>query len=108
MAPKEVTLESGAKLELGYASFEDGMALMQAVSKLTASFGGGEMNSMLLLSNPEVLRCLFACMKKCMLNGQKINQGTFEVDENRPHFIPASVEVMNYNIGVFTGGLSSS
>lgn len=107
---KEYKLESGNVLKFGYASFEDGMALMQAVAKATASGGGlaNEMQALGLISNPDVLACIFACLKKCFYQDKKIERVTFELEETRPDFVPVAIYVMNENINVFTKGLSSS
>jgi hypothetical protein len=108
---KEVKLKSGVVLGLGDTPFQVSKDLFQAFLRcmdgvdvqskdqfdfaLTAAF----------LSNPEVERCLWECMKRCLYNGVKINPDTFEPVTAREDFNEVCLEVGMENISPFTKGL---
>ncbi len=104
----EITLGTGSKLLVKLASFEAGMALMQAVSKASAGTpSDSSLGSMALVSNKDVRDALFACFNGCVLNGLKITRDTFEAEESRADYILVALEVITRNLEVFTKGLSS-
>ena len=104
----EITLSTGSKLLIKLASFEAGMALMQAVSKASAgSPTDSSLGSMTLVSNRDVRDALFACFNGCVLNGVKITRDTFEAENARADYILVALEVITRNLEVFTKGLSS-
>ena len=104
----EITLGTGSKLLIKLASFEAGMALMQAVSKASAgSPADSSLGSMTLVSNRDVRDALFACFNGCVLNGVKITRDTFEEENARADYILVALEVITKNLEVFTKGLSS-
>ena len=104
----EITLSTGSKLLIKLASFEAGMALMQAVSKASAgSPTDSSLGSMTLVSNRDVRDALFACLNGCVLNGVKITRDTFEAENARADYILVALEVITRNLEVFTKGLSS-
>ena len=104
----EITLGTGSKLLVKLASFEAGMALMQAVSKASAGTpSDSSLGSMALVSNKDVREALFACFNGCVLNGLKITRDTFEAEESRADYILVALEVITRNLEVFTKGLSS-
>ena len=104
----EITLSTGSKLLIKLASFEAGMALMQAVSKASAgSPTDSSLGSMALVSNRDVRDALFACFNGCVLNGVKITRDTFEEENARADYILVALEVITKNLEVFTKGLSS-
>lgn len=104
----EITLSTGSKLLIKLASFEAGMALMQAVSKASAgSPTDSSLGSMTLVSNRDVRDALFACFNGCVLNGVKITRDTFEEENARADYILVALEVITKNLEVFTKGLSS-
>ena len=103
----EITLATGSKLLVKLASFEAGMALMQAVSKASAGTpSDSSLGSMALVSNKEVREALFACFNGCVLNGLKITRDTFEAEETRADYILVALEVITRNLEVFTKGLN--
>lgn len=104
----EITLGTGSKLLVKLASFEAGMALMQAVSKASAGTpSDSSLGSMALVSNKDVRDALFACFNGCVLNGLKITRDTFEAEESRADYILVALEVITRNLEVFTKGLNS-
>ena len=104
----EITLSTGSKLLIKLASFEAGMALMQAVSKASAgSPTDSSLGSMTLVSNRDVRDALFACFNGCVLNGVKITRDTFEAENARADYILVALEVITKNLEVFTKGLNS-
>lgn len=103
----EITLGTGSKLLVKLASFEAGMALMQAVSKASAGTpSDSSLGSMALVSNKDVRDALFACFNGCVLNGLRITRETFEPEESRADYILVALEVITRNLEVFTKGLN--
>jgi hypothetical protein len=56
-------------------------------------------------SSPGIEAALEPCMKRCLYNGKKIDQDTFEPEETRQDYSAVCLEVALYNILPFTKGL---
>lgn len=113
-AMRKVTLPSGAILEIGEAPFATAKALWQALMremKLVAISQKGEVSEMLKnafcagFSSPEVEACLWECMRRCLYNGLKIDDGTFEPTKARGDYIKVCVEVAKDNVSPFAKSL---
>lgn len=124
-------LPSGAILEVTPLPFEQAWEVAQTLSKVAQSvkvdpkaFGGdskeggndGEMIEKLsgvileLLASPIILNAAKLCLqKRCIYNGQRINQldDTFETDKARGDFIPASFYALRENVTPFLSGIGS-
>lgn len=112
---KEVTLPSGAKLEITLAPFEAAKTLFQAVLE--------EMRGLKLDPNADIdvnlykdLFCtgfaskkveaaLAECLKRATYNGVKISKDTFEPVEAREDYMQVMLEVAMENLKPFTKNL---
>lgn len=122
-----LTLESGAKLDLGMAPFATGMKLFKTVANelklVNFELGLEDMNlrrladkdintfknAILQLAGSDALEAaLFACMERCLYNGVKIDRKTFEPEDARADYLPVAWEVMKYNLAPFFKNLSLS
>jgi len=117
------TLDSGAKVEIQMASFENGHRLLKAVMKevenINLSLGdmSGDVNESVLntiknvaarlISSDLVESALWPCMGVVLYNGQKISRETFENANARADFLPVTKEVMVYNLAPFFKNLNS-
>lgn len=121
----EITLKSGAMLELHMASFADGMKLFKVIvnevkqvdvdlSGLDVQgLAGKDLNSIKnlifqLLGSDAVEQAFYQCAAKSLHNGQKITKATFEPTESRGDFLPTAWEVIKLNIAPFFSGLDLS
>lgn len=99
---KEISLPSGAILNIGDVPFEASNNLKKVVMK---EFKGIEINSAQQLielckdyictvfSSESVEACLWECMKRCTYNNLKIDKNTFESIEARQDFTDVQWEV---------------
>lgn len=114
-----ITLKSGALLQITVAPRKDSSALLRAITrelaKLSikldekldvASFAGPAISGLLqLLQSEDVEKAAFVCMGKCLYNGQRITEATFEPEEARPDFLPVVQEVIKANVVPFFANL---
>lgn len=122
---EQITLKSGAMLELQMAPFADGMNLFKVIVNEVkqvdvdlsgldvAGLASKDLNSIKnlifqLLGSDAVERCFFLCAARCLHNGQKITKATFEPAESRGDYLPTAWEVIKFNIAPFFSGLDLS
>jgi hypothetical protein len=81
MASKDIKTASGAKLFVCHAAFEDGLALVKAVSRVMLEkklFGAPAAETTLhLFGDAAVFACYQKCAEKSTYNGRKINAELF-------------------------------
>lgn len=111
---EEMILDSGAKLKIQISPFAVSKALYQAVLKELKNVQittKAELASVFKdifcigFSSPEIELCLWKCMERCTLNGEKIDASTFEPIERREDYLQVCVEVLKSNIMPFTKSL---
>lgn len=120
-----ITLESGAILTIQIAPFSLGWKLSQVIARelaqvrleLDASvdlkkLGGNDVNTLKnvafqLLQSETLERAVFACMEKCLYNGQRITAQTFEPEDARQDYLPVAWEVIKVNLRPFVKNLGS-
>lgn len=105
---KEVKLKSGSVLKIMPAPFADAKALYQAcLSELkTLKVDPNQEIDVNLfkdlfcaaLASKEIEVHLWACMKRCLYNNERVNTGTFEPVEARGDYIEICVEVAKENV----------
>jgi hypothetical protein len=119
-----IRLPSGASLEITLIPYEDAWAVTQMVSdelkgidfdvnsidwaepvKTDAFKLKGPILS--ILANKKIIEAFKLCRDRCLYNGQKIDNFTFEKKETRQDFIPVVFYVIKENIAPFFGGLIS-
>jgi len=121
----EITLKSGAMLELKAASFSAGMKLFKTIAAelkgVDIELGGldlkevgaKDINSLKnvifqLLASDAIEAAFFDCAKKSLHNGQSIVRMTFEPETARGDYLPVVWEVVKFNIAPFFSGLDLS
>lgn len=114
------TLDSGAKLEIQLASFENGhrllKAVMQEIEGINIPAGmNSEINFSLIknvlakmIYSENIESALWSCMSVVLYNGQHVSRETFESEDARADFIPVTKEVLVYNLTPFFRNLSSA
>ena len=120
-----ITLKSGASLQVGIASFADGMRLLKTVARELAvvnfeldlskfaELSGKDINVLKnavlqLLQSDAVEAALFKCASKSLYNGQSVVADTFNPELARPDYLPVAWEVMKANLSPFFAGLALS
>lgn len=110
----EVTLPSGAKLVIQLAPFAEAKALYQALlaDLKEVEFSAATDFSALFkniicagFSSPRIEQCLYKCLARCLIDGVKISNDTFEPAERRGDYLTVCVEVMKANIAPFMKSL---
>lgn len=113
---KEISLPSGKKLSIGSTPFSESKALFQAVleelRKIGISSKDDHMEVMKNLfcmgfSSKKVEDALAVCLKRCLYDGLKIDENTFEPEESRADYLPVCLEVVKENVAPFLKGLSA-
>ena len=115
---KKVTLPSGKILEISLASFSEANALSKAIAaeiknlKIDKELDLQDPNFLkdivcTAISSEQILDCLKICMKRCMYDNQKINDDSFEPEENRQDYFFVCKEVLLETMRPFLKGLSS-
>ena len=115
---KKVTLPSGKILEISLASFSEANALSKAIAaeiknlKIDKELDLQDPNFLkdivcTVISSEQILDCLKICMKRCMYDNQKINDDSFEPEENRQDYFFVCKEVLLETMRPFLKGLSS-
>lgn len=114
MALREIQLPSGNVLQVDAAPFKDARRLYQAI--------GGEFLRVDLLDKDDwtntvknvlcagasslaIEKALEPCLKRCVYNGNKITEETFEPVEAREDYFDICVEVTKENVSPFTKSL---
>lgn len=118
----EFTSQSGAKVKINIADFEDTMDLQSAILKeaAKADFKIEGMNlssdvdmsgiikaAMSVASSKEVREILFRCLVRCTYDGQKITKATFEDAEARKDYYEVVIACLKENLTPFFEGLFS-
>jgi hypothetical protein len=116
---KEITSpQTGAKIIINVADFEDSFALKSSISGCLASRGidlskinlddlfssdvSVIINPILALdSSPDVNRCIRKCMLKCTYNGESIKPLIFEPEKAREDYYLVVYEVLYANLSPF-------
>ena len=121
----EITLKSGAMLELKMAPFADGIKLFKVIVNEVkqvevdlsgldmAGLAGKDINSIKnlifqLLGSDAVEQAFLQCAARSLHNGQKITKATFEPESARGDYLPTAWEVIKFNIAPFFSGLDLS
>lgn len=113
----EITVPSGAKVNINVAPFLEVMRLKSAIqrsfadSKIEINFNDNisEMvkTIMEIDSDPEVGKYLFKCLERCTYNGEKITENTFEPEKAREDYYDIVIECLKVNLSPFFKGLVS-
>ena len=121
---EKITLPSGSTLEITLMPFEEAWELCQTVSGIlehlkidlsTLDMEVARPQDLIalkgpicaLLSNKDIILAAKACFKRCLYNGLKIDNDTFEASEKRADFIPVVYYVIFKNISPFFENLFS-
>lgn len=114
---KEVKLKSGRVLRLGLAPFRDSKALFDAIClevkgnsldpRMEVDINFIKDTAMGLIASEKVFGCIQVCMAKCLYNGQRIDEQTFESVEGREDFLEICMHVTKENVLPFMKNLSS-
>lgn len=111
---REVKLPSGAVLKVAPAPFSDAKKLYQALLRefrdvpVSGKVDVGEFIKNLIcagISSQAVDACLEPCMRRCLYNGAKINDDTFEPIAARDDYMIVIKEVLQENISPFVKSL---
>lgn len=112
---KEVSLPSGAKLNITLAPFKDSRALYQAIleeAKVLKLDPTAEIDVNLYkdlvclgLSSKKIEACLWKCMERATYDGLKMTEDTFEPETARDDYMTVCFEVAKENIQPFTKSL---
>jgi hypothetical protein len=118
----EFTSQSGAKVKISPADFEDAMDLQSAIlkeaSKAEFSLDGVDLKSdidlaglikagMSVAASKDVREILFKCLVRCTYDGQKITKATFEPFEARKDYYEIVIACLKENLSPFFEGLLS-
>lgn len=103
-----IKLPSGAELKITLAPFADAKSLYQAVleeMKCLKIDAATEIDVNLFkdlfcygFSSKKVETALEQCMKRCLINGIKIDKDTFEAEDLRQDYLIVCIEVVKANI----------
>ena len=121
----EFETESGAQAVIRPAAFQDAMALRKAIvselKNVDTDFdvdisnidGAALMEKLPKLvfavdSSEKVESALFACLRKCTRNGEKVTPQTFDNPEAWEDYYPIAIACMKENLRPFIKGLVSS
>lgn len=112
---KVVMLDSGAKLEIMLALFDDGKALcnavMEEVKEIKIDAGQFGVETMLkdlfcvVCSSKKVEAALKRCMSRVTYNGLKVTDDTWQPRKAREDYYPVSMEVFMENLEPFSKSL---
>lgn len=120
---KEVSLPSGAKLDIQAAPFVDAKALYQTILAEFRGFSFDSTTDMAAVfkeiacigfSSTAVEKCIWKCLERCLYTAtdgpeagaqSKITTGTFDPVERREDYIKVCIEVARENVGPFMKSL---
>lgn len=116
----EFKTQSGAKVKINPADFEDALELQAAIaekiseSKISFKSMSDEIDvaeflkaGMSVAADKNVREILFKCLVRCTYNGQKITKQTFEDVEARKDFYEVAFSCLKENVGHFIAPLIS-
>lgn len=118
----EFTSQSGVKVKINFADFEDAMDLQSAILKEAAKadfsldgaaitkdvdFSGFIKAGMSVAASKEVRELIFKCLARCTYDGQKITKQTFEDPESRKDYYEVIFACLKENLSPFFEGLIS-
>jgi hypothetical protein len=120
---EKVILPSGAELSMTLAPFVEGNRLFTAVAQCAKNVDidaqkdvvdiAGNINALKdaflnCLTSKEVSEAILLCLRRCVYNGQKINDWSFFDDAKlRADYLPVCWEVAKFNLLPFTNSLFS-
>ena len=120
---KQVSLPSGAELEMTLAPFMEGERLFTAVAEclksvkfdgdkdvqdLTSNLNGLKDAFLSCLTSKDMKDAILACLKRCTYNKQRITSwDIFESIEAREDYLSVCWEVCKFNLAPFTKSLFS-
>lgn len=106
-----IDLPSGAKLKITLAPFADAKNLYQALLEEMKTLKISAQTEIDVnffkdlfcfgFSSKKVEQALEQCMKRCLLNGTRIDKDSFEPEELRQDYLIACIEVTKANIMPF-------
>lgn len=109
------TMPSGAVLEVGIAPFAVAKALYQAVLRELRhiSIGTGKPDMAELwkdvfcvgFASNEIEEAIKPCLARCLYDGEKITDASFEPEDRRQDYMQVLMEVAKDNIGPFAKAL---
>lgn len=114
MEKKEVKLPSGATLTIQVAPWGDANDLFEAVTSefktIDVTASGDVINLFKNIyctgfSSRLIKQALWKCLSRCLYNGAKIDNSTFEPVQNREDYTVVCREVMQENLNPFTKNL---
>lgn len=120
-----ITLKSGSQLAIGVAPFATGNKLLKTIARELASVRvdfdlsnlsnptNRDLDSVKnaafqLLQSDAVETVLKECMARCLYNGQRITETTWEDENARQDYLPVAWEVMKANLLPFLKSLGLS
>lgn len=113
---EEVKLPSGAMLRVGLAPFADARDLYQAVLEEARGVKINPEDNVLslqkeifcaFLTSKKVEAAVWKCMEKCLYNGARIKEETFEPELARGDYIDVLYSVTEKNVSPFLKSLSA-
>lgn len=112
---KEVNLPSGSTLKITPGSFDESKELLRVVMEEAKSLKldmSQEVDFNLFkdifcvgFSSKKIESALAPCLKRCLIDGLKIDKDTFEAIEKRQDYLEVLFEVAQENIAPFTKSL---
>lgn len=111
---KEIKLPSGSKLKINMAPFAESKRLYQVIlgeAKSVRVNGKDETFNLVkdlfctALSSTAIEEALKPCLERCLYNGQRITDATFEPESARVDYYDILSEVAQENIRPFTNAL---
>ena len=114
MGGKIVRLPSGAKLVVNAAPFAEAKYLWQACAKELAHLKLSTLTEMgvdfvknlfcIATGSMRIEKALRPCLGRCLYNGTRIDDATFEKEDARQDFFPVMEEVLKANVLPFLNG----
>lgn len=112
---KEIILKSGRKLKISLAPWKDARELYQAVASELIAVKADPKQELdtnfikdlfcTMLASKKIEAALWLCMKRCLYNGERIQEETFEPAEAREDYLDICAEVAKENINPFAKSL---
>jgi len=108
-----ITTKSGGKLEILIIPFKEAHELFKVMTRELRSVRMGNKFEMTmdvlltLMSSEAIEKALWPVLKRCLYNGQKIDETSFESDSAREDYIEVVNKVLEVATAPFSSSLSS-
>ncbi len=104
----EISLPSGATATINVAAWRDAKRMKNAIERELAASGGLNIPTVLLVDSSDAVdAAIWPCLVRCLYNGEKITEQTFDKSSARADYYDIVIACVKENLGPLAQSLLS-